>query len=254
MKQTLFITVRYSSSRLPGKCLLQLGDFSVLGHCIARSRAAGFNVIVCTGTDSADIEIVRESVKYNSKVFRGNSLNKILRWSSCFENFGLDYCHIIDGDDPYFDPLEINRSLDTLVTKNLDLVRTSFRSDSGFASVGLSVSAKFMKILAERSLTLKSQNLDVIPWNALLSDSDKWEFLPDNYLTKNKLTQLRLTLDYPEDLQLLQRVAENFKFSASRTDIEEFLLDNPDILKVNFMRNEDFKQNKRVQLAEHFND
>ena len=70
MKQTILITVRYSSSRLPGKCLLQLGDFSVLGHCIARARAAGFNVIVCTGTDSADIEIVRESVKYHSEVLR----------------------------------------------------------------------------------------------------------------------------------------------------------------------------------------
>ena len=111
-----------------------------------------------------------------------------------------------------------------------------------------------MKILAKRSLTLKNQNLDVIPWNALLSFSDKWEFLPDNYLTKNKLTQLRLTLDYPEDLQLLQKVAENFKFSASRIDIEEFLLGNPDILKLNFKRNDDFKQNKIVQLAEQFND
>ena len=254
MKQILFVTVRYSSSRLPGKCLLKLGEISILAHCILRGREAGFRVIVCTGTDAPNIEIVNECLKYDSEVFRGEPLNKILRWSNCFQYFDIEYAHIIDGDDPYFDPLEIKSSIKLLGEKKLDLVRTSNRSDSGFASVGLSVRANFMNILAQRSLGLKSQNLDVIPWNLLLNDQDRWEFLPDNYLTKNNLTQLRLTLDYPEDLELLQKIADRFNYSASRLDIEKFLLNDPELLKVNFMRNSDFMENKRVQLSYNFND
>ena len=94
----------------------------------------------------------------------------------------------------------------------------------------------------------------MIPWNLLLNNQDRWEFLPDNYLTKNNLTQLRLTLDYPEDLELLQKIADHFNYSASRLDIEKFLLNDPELLKVNFMRNSDFMENKRVQLSYNFND
>lgn len=254
MSQVLFITVRYSSSRLPGKCLLKLGDISVLGHCILRARAAGFKVIVCTGTDNADNEIAEECLKYKSDIFRGDPINKILRWSSCVQNFDIKYCHIIDGDDPYFDTLEIQRSLDLLVERRLDLVRTSIRSDSGFASVGLSVTAKFINTLAQRSLSLKSQNLDVLPWDLLLKDQDQWEYLPNNYLTNTKFTQLRLTLDYPEDYELLQIIAKQFSYAACRVDIEEFLINSPELVKVNCMRNNDFMENKKAQLSNNFSE
>ena len=132
MDKVLFITVRYSSSRLPGKCLKKLGNHSVLGHCILRAKKANFRVIVCTGSDVADSVIVSESIKYDCEVFTGDSLNKILRWSSCFQNFEIEFAHIVDGDDPYFDPIEINESLNLLVNEKLDLVRTSLKSDSGF--------------------------------------------------------------------------------------------------------------------------
>ena len=253
MEQVLFITVRYSSSRLPGKCLQKLGNNSVLGHCILRAKKANFRVIVCTGSDMADTAIVDESIKYGCEVFTGDSLNKILRWSNCFQNFGIEFAHIVDGDDPYFDPIEINESLNLLVSEKLDLVRTSLKSDSGFASVGLSVTAKHMRELALRSLNLNSQDLDVVPWNLLLNGQDNWKFSPDNHLIEGDSTQLRLTLDYPEDLELLQSIALKLEYFAPRIEVEKFVLDNPNIYKINTNRNIDFIENKRVQLRRNFN-
>lgn len=253
MQNVLFITVRYSSSRLPGKCLQQLGEHSVLGHCILRAKAANFRVIVCTGSEIADGAIVSECIKYSSEVFIGDSLNKILRWSDCFKKFGLEYAHIVDADDPYFDPIEINQSLELLIDGEFDLVRTSLRSDSGFASVGLSVTGKFMTILSQRSEKLRSQDLDVVPWELLLSNQDKWRFSPDNHLIKESSTQLRLTLDYSEDLELLQKIALNLHYSATRFEVEQFLISNPDIYSINSKRSIDFIENKRVQLLRNFN-
>ena len=49
-----FITVRTSSTRLPNKCLLPLGDNSVLEHVIKRCLSYGIKPIVCTTSNSSD--------------------------------------------------------------------------------------------------------------------------------------------------------------------------------------------------------
>ena len=110
-----------------------------------------------------------------------------------------------------------------------------------------------MKELAQRSVDLISQDLDVIPWNLLLKDQDRWKFAPDNHLIEGNLTQLRLTLDYPEDLELLQKIALKLDYFAPRIEVEKFILDNPTIYKINSNRNIDFIENKKVQLLRNFN-
>jgi len=93
----------------------------------------------------------------------------------------------------------------------------------------------------------------VVPWNLLLNDQDSWKFSPDNHLIEGDSTQLRLTLDYPEDLELLQKIALRLDYFASRIEVEQFVLDNPNIYKINSNRNIDFIENKRVQLLRNFN-
>jgi spore coat polysaccharide biosynthesis protein SpsF len=253
MKSNLLITVRFSSSRLPGKCLLKLGHHSVLGHCIARARAQGFRVIVCTGDNEADKKIVEECMKSNCEVFVGNSLNKIARWAECFEHYKIETGHILDCDDPYFDTDEISRSLAELNSENFDLVRPSHRSDSGFASVGLSITSEFLTQLSARTIELTSQDLDVIPWGTLLLPNDRWKFLEDNYIFKDYMQELRLTLDYIEDLDLLRKIAEKFEFDCKRAEVEKFLFENSEIRSINLHRIRDFKENKMLHLQNQFN-
>ena len=80
----LLITARYSSSRLPGKLLLDLGGRTVLSHSILRAQAAGFSPILCTSTDDSDDVIAKEASLHSIRVFRGSLLNKIQRWADCF--------------------------------------------------------------------------------------------------------------------------------------------------------------------------
>ena len=248
----LLITARYSSTRLPGKMLLKLGDHSILGHSISRAKSAGFTPVLCTSTDYSDDALVEEALKYKVQSFRGSLLNKIQRWCDCAKSFGFDDVHIVDGDDPYFDPHEILQSLQILRTHDLNLVRTSVRSDSGFATVGMSVKFSFLVELASRASQLQSSDFDVIPWNLLLHSEDKVSVAPNSFLTSNHSVQLRLTLDYPEDLTLMNIIAKNFSFDASRTEIEKFLVQNEEILQVNELRTNDFLTNKKVQLRHNF--
>lgn len=249
---TVLITGRFSSSRLPGKLLLPLGDYSVLGHCIQRAKSAGLTPILCTSTDSSDDVLAREASNLGITTFRGHLLNKIRRWNDCLINLSLEDSHILDADDPYFDPLEIMVSLETLRVNKLGLVRTSEKSDSGFATVGMSVTSRYLSILANRSLELESDNLDVIPWSRLILPQDRVTTANNNYLTSDRTTQIRLTLDYDEDLQLMTAVSKEFGFDAPRAEIERYLLANSNLLRINEYRTQDFLTNKKVQLEHNF--
>ena len=252
MGETLLITARYSSSRLPGKILLELGGHSILGHSLSRAKTAGFSPILCTSTDASDDALVAEADKYGVKSFRGHLLNKIQRWSDCVMKFRLRDAHIVDGDDPYFDTDEIERSITSLRVNDLDLLRTSERSDSGFATVGMSIRSEFLVKLAKRASLLPSSDFDVIPWDLLLKPTDRVNVAPNSYLLEDSSHQIRLTLDYPEDLLLMRRIAEKFGFDSPRKEIEAYLLQNSEILSINHTRTHDFLNNKKVQLESNF--
>lgn len=248
----VLITVRFRSSRLPGKCLLSFGNFSVLGHCINRALNAGMRPIVCTSTDPSDDAIIEEAIDLGVEYFRGDLLNKLKRWSSCLEEFQLDRSHIIDGDDPFFDTDEIVNRFAEFELLKLSLMRTSNRSDSGFASLGMSITSEFATTLAKRTEFLVSQDLDVIPWSLLLEASDNWSIAKDNFLSIDDGFATRLTLDYEEDYKLLKILAEKFGPTVSRTELEDFLRFNATINAINFHRSEEFLSNKRVQLSRNF--
>jgi len=247
----VFLTVRYTSARLPGKCLRKIGGLSVLEHLIRRLQITGLTPIICTSTDLSDDIIIDEANRLQVKYFRGSLLNKIQRWSDCASKFGFSYAHILDADDPFFDTEEVIESIAQFQNLGIDLLKTSKRSDSGFASVGMSISADFLSVLAMRTKKLASSDLDVIPWALITSNLDKIRIKSDNVLINQEI-ELRLTLDYPEDLDLLDILAKKFGPLGKRIDIENYLVDNVELRKLNAHRTSDFLKNKSLSLEENF--
>ena len=114
-----FITVRTSSTRLPNKCLLPLGDETVISHVVKRAIAYGIEPIICTSTDKSDDILEEISKELGVKCFRGSLVNKLKRWLDCAEHFNVNSFHTIDADDPFFDGSEMIASLDLLKVKRL---------------------------------------------------------------------------------------------------------------------------------------
>lgn len=249
----VLVTVRFSSSRLPGKCLLEVEGSPILQHLVQRLRHSNFEPVICTTLDSSDDQIVTLAQKLGLKFFRGSLLNKIDRWADCAKFLDAPLVHILDADDPFVDADEISASIKLAIDLSLDLLRTSERSDSGFASVGMTVRSEFLQELKVRAKNLKTQDLDVIPWELLLSENDSVMKLPDNQILERSDYQLRLTLDYPEDFNLISRIIQNLGSLAERKSIEEYLCNNPEILEINSLRTADFLNNKKVLLQKNFN-
>lgn len=232
-----FITVRVSSHRLPAKCLLPFGEGNVIEHIVRRTRSFGIEPIICTSVESSDDVIEDIACKDGVKYFRGSLQNKLKRWSDCASHFGLESFHTIDADDPFFDGDEIKSSMRLLDESNFNMILPTEYSSAGGASVGYSLSSELVKRAS----------------NAIPADCDSemfWYYLEniDNVRSKAlpadsvKPMKVRLTLDYYEDYWLLESVRRIVGNLASRKDINQLFRANPDLYKINWFRNEEWKQ------------
>lgn len=231
------ITVRTSSTRLPGKCLMPFGDGNVLQHIIRRARHFDLKPIVCTSTDPSDDIIESLALSEGAACFRGSLINKLKRWGDCAAQFGLASFHTVDADDPFFDGEEIRNSMDLLSKSGADVIYPTASSSAGGASVGYSLTAEVVR----RALVGLPEEADTeMMWYRLESIPDLRSLaLPD--ATPFEL-KVRLTLDYPEDYWLLESVRRMVGNLASRQEINRLFASNPDLYKVNWFRNEEWKQ------------
>ncbi len=232
-----FITVRTSSTRLPNKCMLPLGEETVISHVIKRAVAYGIEPIVCTSTDKSDDILEQISKEQGVKCFRGSLVNKLKRWLDCAEYFDVDLFHTIDADDPFFNGVEMIESLKLLASGDYDVISPTESSSSGGASVGYSLTRGVIK----KSLENLSDDADTeMMWFYLEKiDGVRIAVLPESRV---QIPSIRLTLDYEEDYWLLATIARIVGNSATRDDLDRLFLKNPDLAKVNFFRNEEWKQ------------
>lgn len=231
-----FITVRTASTRLPQKCLLPFGDGNVLEHIIRRSRYYVLDPIVCTTLDSSDDIIEDIAKKENVRCFRGSTVNKLKRWLDCCNHFHLERFHTVDADDPFFDGNEVKRSF-ALLDKGYDMVCPSVSSSSGGASVGYSLTRE---IIAKACALINEDEDTEMMWHYL----DKVKGLKKIILAENDQNpiKVRLTIDYEEDYWLLQTVRRILGNLAPRKEVNELFRRNPDLYKINWFRNKEWKQ------------
>ena len=235
-KFTGFITVRTSSTRLPGKCLLPFGNETVIGHVIKRAISYGIDPIVCTSMDSSDDVLEEIANVLGVRCFRGSMKNKLKRWFDCAEKFNIDSFHTIDADDPFFDGFEMIESLHLRQLGNYDVVCPTESSSNGGASVGYSLTRDVVK----KSLSGLRDNDDTeMMWYYLEKVKNiRMKVLPES---SNDNFNIRLTLDYEEDYWLLASIARLLGNAASRTEIKQLFTNNPDMAKLNLFRNDEWK-------------
>jgi len=239
MKIPAFITVRTGSSRLPQKCLLPFGEGNVIEHMIRRIRFFDMDPIVCTTDKPADDILEKIAIEYQVKCFRGSELHKLKRWLDCCDAFNIAAFHTVDADDPFFDADLVKKSF-ALLSTGYDMVSPTEASSMGSASVGYSLTRDIIRkacaISNSQDTEMMWYYLDKVPGikKIQLSDEDPHP------------VRVRLTLDYPEDYWLLCTVQRTMGANASRKEIDDLFRRNPDLHKINWFRNQEWKE---AQLA-----
>lgn len=237
MKIYGFITVRTASSRLPQKCLLKFGEGNVLEHVIGRAKFFGFEPLICTTLLEEDNIIEEIGNNEGCLVYRGSVKDKLQRWLDACRKFGIESFHTIDADDPIFDG-ELGQKSFQLLRKGYDIVYPS--SSIYVGGVGYSITSDII----ERACSIKKSDDTEMMWYYIekVPGVRKIE-LP---VADARTATIRLTLDYEEDYWMLLTVLRILGPQATRTEIENLFTRNPDLHKINWFRNDEWK---RIQEA-----
>jgi spore coat polysaccharide biosynthesis protein SpsF len=244
MKVIGIILVRSNSKRLPEKCFLSFGKFTVLEHIIRRCIYYKIKPIICTSASKQDNQIIKLAKKLNVLYFRGSEKNKILRINDCCQKFNIKYFHTIDADDPFFCGITVKKSIDRLKNGNFDIIEPTLSSSKGSALVGYSVKSSAFYFLSKT--ISKNVNTEMM-WSFFKKiKSLRIERLKETY----PVIKARLTLDYYEDYIFLETVRLLLGNFASRFSIYRLLKNNPQLSKINMFRNTQWRKNQKKIIAQ----
>jgi len=123
-KKGILIQSRLSSSRLPKKMLMNLGEFKLVEFVYRRCLLSKESDIcaVITSTDSSDDELYNFCIKKDIPIFRGSLNNVLQRYVDASEFFGLDLICRVCGDSPFVDTKYIDEMFADLINNNIDYI------------------------------------------------------------------------------------------------------------------------------------
>mgnify|MGYP001599561833 FL=1 len=233
------VTVRNTSSRLPGKSIMNIkNNLRSIDIVIERAKQTGFPVILATSTSETDDIFESIAKQHEIGFFRGALLNKIKRWYDCFIKFNIENALLLDGDDLCHNYDIGGRALNQLKISNVDMILNPLNIVTGFFTYAIKKSGikKMYDIV-----NYENENTDVIT-RFIEKANLITEFVKLNDIECNE--NIRLTLDYEEDLQFFRKLYENVDILENGSNVIKFLSENKEILNINFYRQKDLLENK----------
>jgi len=229
------VEARMTSSRLPGKHLLQANGKPMLQHLVDRLKRVSLlnDIVIATTTNSADDELVNFAKSNNIAFYRGSELDVMGRVVEAGKYFGADVICEVTGDCPIIDPSLVEHAVQTFVAN--DAVYVNYGVCAGlpdgmgcqvFLWNALNESAKMTRDSLDREhVTLHIKNHPE-------SFRSIYMVAPSSLYRPN----LSVTLDESSDYILIKKIIENFGdanpfFSCDQ--VISILEENSDWVKIN---------------------
>ena len=124
------IEARMTSSRLPGKVMMQALGRPMLAHLTSRLKAVPSidEIVLATTVNSADDVLVDFASKDGIKVFRGSEEDVLARVIAAGESAGAQVLVEITGDCPVIDPDLVEQTIQMYFHHDVDYASNSIVS------------------------------------------------------------------------------------------------------------------------------
>ena len=247
MNVVAFVQARMSSSRLPGKVLLPLAGKPVLLHIVERLSWCRLidKIVVATSTEESDKPIVDLCNKNKIECFQGSMSDVLDRFYKASIKYSADTIVRITADCPSIDPIVIDTLIEGFLSGDYDCYGLGGDFPDGLDCTVYSFSA--IKKAWEES-ELASEREHVGPY----IENNKEIFRVKSLNIFEGLYNVRLTLDEPEDYQLLsiifdQLYDEQLPFSTHQ--VLTLLDKNPHLSKINehIIRNQGYLESLKKE-------
>ena len=230
---TAIIQARMTSARLPGKVMKEVLGRPLLSYLIERVRyCKGIkDIILATTLNSEDDSIAMFGSNKCINVFRGSENNVLNRFHEAAITFDARHIMRVTADCPLIDPDILYMLIEYYFAENLDYV-----SNCMYPTLPDGLDAEIFSF----------ETLDYTYKHAVLPSevehvtsyirSHPQIFKIGNWTYREDLSQLRWTVDEPEDFEFVRQVIEklypvnrNFRMN----DVLELIYQRPDLAKIN---------------------
>ena len=229
------IEARMTSSRFPGKVLMEACGKPMLHHMIERlQRVPSLDgIVVATTGNDADVPIVNLAQRMGVGFFQGSEYDVLLRVLHSAWAYDIDVIVEMTGDCPLIDPVVVEDCIRGYQVSGVDYVSNVLERTYPRGMDTQVFATEVLADVADRTVDPEDhEHVSIFIYSH-----------PEIYSLKNmpgppELTNpgLGLTLDTPEDLELIRRIFEtlypdNPNFTLA--DILAVLRDNPTLTELN---------------------
>ncbi len=228
------IQARVGSTRLPKKALLPINpsdtiiSFGIkqIQHCELIDR-----LVIATTDLLEDDELVEYVEKLDIPLFRGNSSDVLDRYYQCAKKFSFSIIVRMTSDCPLIDPIIVDQVISNFINNKNSFDYASNVHPQRTFPHGTDIEVFTFEALetAWKEAKKSEEREHVTPY---IYNNQK--FVLFNYTSKDDLSNFRWTVDYSEDLELIQKIVLNIKTRPIlMNDIITLLSKNPELKKIN---------------------
>lgn len=231
----VLVQARLQSQRFPGKVLKKIGSLTAIEHIHARVCQSQHidDVIFVIPLTPADIALKSFLLERGFTFFEGPEFDVLERYGQAAEVSQADTIVRITGDCPLADPQLIDEAIERFMSKPLDYLRTSEKWPDG---LDVEVFSNLALQRARRESILDSDREHVTKFFR-----DSGLFAWEEFNPSPVLPLVRLTLDYAEDLVVIERFLGLLQSGQSlRAELNRIYQNFPEVFFPNakYSRNE----------------
>lgn len=221
-----------TSTRLPGKVLLPIAGHPMLHYHVQRLQVSGLPLYLATTTNATDDSLAFFAAAHHLPCVRGDEDNVLSRYWLCAETYGLDVLVRVTSDCPLVDGQVIRQAVDSYVEAADDRLYLSNVLERNFPR-GFDFEIFSRELLAEamQRATLLSDLEHVTPY----IHQNRSGTVHFRHMTRQPdRSAYRLTVDTPEDFELIKTLIEQHHAAALTADQLIGLLDaHPELVALN---------------------
>jgi len=229
MKIGFLITARLKSERLPLKIIKDLNGKTVIERLIDRIKEIKdiTDIVLCTSTNSQDKLLVDIAQKNNIYYFNGDEEDVLKRLLDAAKFFELDYFLGITADNPLITIYYSNLIVEEIKKNKYDFIKLE--------GLPLGVATYGMRVKALEVVCKIKSIVDTEIWGYLIDRPEIFDIKTIKIADKLNRPELRFTLDYEEDYELIRNIYFNipFKKVLNLYNVINYLEKNTDIAKIN---------------------
>jgi len=222
MSTAIILCSRKHSSRVPGKCFIKYQEIYHIEHLVRRLIKSDIPLYLAVPAPEVnDYMFLME--KYPNKVFisTGFDSNPLGRIHACAKQNNIDTIIRVTHDKIFVSDVLLNSLLDVFKRKSLDYLYSSdFIPGTGFEIMSFDVIEKAAQRYGGKNIEHISYAIKATTENKL-----NYEMMLD--------CDLRLLVDYPEDVQMMDLLFTSLGPDCSIDDVFSFYEEHPWIKNIN---------------------